>query len=263
MLHLPILRWGVPYRSVNQVVTPHFRTREPFVSMSQANVGLIRRDLLQQAEARALLQKIPVADLVSDGRQGRRSFPERHAAARSRERHDADAAAIRRAGVGDDRHAVQQRAPQHDEGARRARQGRGSARRTDARARSVGARCRIRHGARTDAQLLPAHRCARRRPAQQLSRRAFAVGADTGVEDAARAQARQRRAVDAAAHHQRLGEGGRAGRRVRLLPDRSRRRQRDPAIDAAAAWCSAMSGRRSDGRPTAASKCTARATARS
>jgi hypothetical protein len=64
MLHLPILRWGVPYRSVNQVVTPHFRTREPFVSMSQANVGLIRRDLLKQTDARALLLKIPVADLV-------------------------------------------------------------------------------------------------------------------------------------------------------------------------------------------------------
>ena len=65
MLHLPILRWGVPYRSVNQVVTPHFRTREPFVSMSQANVGLIRRDLLKQSEQRALLQRIPVADLVA------------------------------------------------------------------------------------------------------------------------------------------------------------------------------------------------------
>jgi hypothetical protein len=65
MLHLPILRWGVPYRSVNQVVTPHFRTREPFVSMSQANLGLIRRDLLRQAEARAVLQRIPVADLVA------------------------------------------------------------------------------------------------------------------------------------------------------------------------------------------------------
>ncbi len=65
MLHLPILRWGVPYRSVNQVVTPHFRTREPFVSMSQANLGLIRRDLLLQGEKRARLQKIPYADLVA------------------------------------------------------------------------------------------------------------------------------------------------------------------------------------------------------
>src|SRR5918995_984147 len=65
MLHLPILRWGTPYRSVNQVVTPHFRTREPFVSMSQANLGLIRRDLLRQGEARAALQRIPVADLIA------------------------------------------------------------------------------------------------------------------------------------------------------------------------------------------------------
>ena len=65
MLHLPILRWGVPYRSVNQVVTPHFRTREPFVSMSQAIVGLIRRVLLRQGEARARLQASPYADLVA------------------------------------------------------------------------------------------------------------------------------------------------------------------------------------------------------
>jgi hypothetical protein len=65
MLHLPILRWGKPYRSVNQVVTPHFRTREPFVSMSQANPGLIRRDLLKQAEAREALLRIAVADLVA------------------------------------------------------------------------------------------------------------------------------------------------------------------------------------------------------
>ena len=65
MLHLPILRWGVPYRSVNQVVTPHFRTRAPFVSMSQANVGMIRRDLRRPGEARATLQAIPYAALVA------------------------------------------------------------------------------------------------------------------------------------------------------------------------------------------------------
>jgi len=33
--------------------------------MSQANLGLIRRDLLKQADARAQLQRIPVADLVA------------------------------------------------------------------------------------------------------------------------------------------------------------------------------------------------------
>lgn len=65
MLHLPILRWGQPYRSVTQVVTPHFRTREPFVSMSQANVGLISRDLLRQADARRRLQAIPITELIA------------------------------------------------------------------------------------------------------------------------------------------------------------------------------------------------------
>jgi hypothetical protein len=64
MIHIPILRWGQPYRSVDRTVVPHFRTRAPFVEMSQANVGVIRRDLLRQDEARARLAAIPVADLV-------------------------------------------------------------------------------------------------------------------------------------------------------------------------------------------------------
>jgi Aldehyde dehydrogenase family len=74
MLHLPILRWGRPYRSVNTVVTPHFRTREPFVEMSQANVGLIRRDLMQQAERRATLQSIPSEALLEMSRRAAEHF---------------------------------------------------------------------------------------------------------------------------------------------------------------------------------------------
>ena len=64
MIHLPILRWGTPYKSVDRTVVPHFRTREPFVEMSLANVGIIRRDLLRQREARERLTAIPVAELV-------------------------------------------------------------------------------------------------------------------------------------------------------------------------------------------------------
>jgi acyl-CoA reductase-like NAD-dependent aldehyde dehydrogenase len=74
VIHLPILRWGVPYRSVDQAVVPHFRTRQPFVSMSLANVGLIRRDLMRQAEARARLQAVPVADLVAAARRAAEIF---------------------------------------------------------------------------------------------------------------------------------------------------------------------------------------------
>src|SRR5262245_59527652 len=64
MLHLPILRWGRPYRSVDRTVVSHFRTREPFVEMSQANVGVIRRDLLRQNDVRRTLADIPIARLV-------------------------------------------------------------------------------------------------------------------------------------------------------------------------------------------------------
>jgi hypothetical protein len=64
MLHLPILRWGRTYESVDKTVVAHFRTRQPFVTVSQANVGLIRRDLLRQADARATLSKLRSADLV-------------------------------------------------------------------------------------------------------------------------------------------------------------------------------------------------------
>ena len=65
-MHLPILRHGVPYRSLDVVRVPHHRTREPFVEVSQANAGLIRRDLLPdaQAAARDALAAISVARLL-------------------------------------------------------------------------------------------------------------------------------------------------------------------------------------------------------
>jgi acyl-CoA reductase-like NAD-dependent aldehyde dehydrogenase len=66
MIHLPILRHGVPYKSLDVVVAPHHRTREPFVEISQANPGLIRRDLRPevQAHAREALTRIPFDRLI-------------------------------------------------------------------------------------------------------------------------------------------------------------------------------------------------------
>lgn len=64
MLHIPLLRFGVPYTSVDVAATPHHRTRKPFVEISQANVGLISRDLLRQEEARAALRRFTVAELI-------------------------------------------------------------------------------------------------------------------------------------------------------------------------------------------------------
>src|SRR5271169_2849944 len=65
MVHIPILRKGVPYRSLDTIRTPHYRTREDFVEISQANVGLIRRDLLDQRSAREALAAFSTRDLIA------------------------------------------------------------------------------------------------------------------------------------------------------------------------------------------------------
>jgi len=64
MLHIPLLRHGEQYRSLDVSRVPHHRTREPFVEVSQANAGLIRRDLSHQEIARASLSKFSTRDLV-------------------------------------------------------------------------------------------------------------------------------------------------------------------------------------------------------
>src|ERR1044071_7810819 len=64
MLHIPILRKGEPYKSLDVAKVPHHRTRELFVEISQANVGLIRRALLGQKPARENLACFSTADLV-------------------------------------------------------------------------------------------------------------------------------------------------------------------------------------------------------
>lgn len=64
MLHIPILRKGVPYRSIEVQKTPHHQTREMFVEMSLANAGLIRRDLLSQRSDREALSDFTTAQLL-------------------------------------------------------------------------------------------------------------------------------------------------------------------------------------------------------
>ncbi|HLL14462.1 MAG TPA: aldehyde dehydrogenase family protein [Pyrinomonadaceae bacterium] len=64
MLHIPLLRHGEPYRSLDVVRVVHHRTREPFVEISQANAGLIRRDLREQERTRAALSAFSVRELI-------------------------------------------------------------------------------------------------------------------------------------------------------------------------------------------------------
>lgn len=64
MLNLPILRWGQPYSSLEQDTVVHFLTGETLAKVSQANGGLLGRDMRHAPRAREVLTAIPIAELI-------------------------------------------------------------------------------------------------------------------------------------------------------------------------------------------------------
>ncbi len=64
MIHFPILRWGEPYKSFDIDRVVHFATGEALAEVSQANGGLIRRDMRKAQRARDLLREIPSRELL-------------------------------------------------------------------------------------------------------------------------------------------------------------------------------------------------------
>jgi acyl-CoA reductase-like NAD-dependent aldehyde dehydrogenase len=64
MLNLPIMRWGQPYSSLEQDQVIHFQTGETLARVSQANTGLLARDMRHAQRARDLLTSIPIAELI-------------------------------------------------------------------------------------------------------------------------------------------------------------------------------------------------------
>jgi acyl-CoA reductase-like NAD-dependent aldehyde dehydrogenase len=71
MLHLPVLRWGEPYTSMEVDDVVHFSTGEPIARVSRANGGLIQRDARKSQRARDLLREISIDDLIARvGRAG-------------------------------------------------------------------------------------------------------------------------------------------------------------------------------------------------
>src|SRR5688500_9706351 len=74
MVHIPLIRRGVPYRSIDVARIAHHATGEPFAEVSQANVGLIRRDLLAQDAMRASLTQFTVARLIEMTKQAAQHF---------------------------------------------------------------------------------------------------------------------------------------------------------------------------------------------
>src|SRR5437016_8650984 len=64
MLNLPILRWGQPYTSLEQDTVTHFISGETLARVSQANAGLLGRDMPLARRAREVLTGIPIAELI-------------------------------------------------------------------------------------------------------------------------------------------------------------------------------------------------------
>jgi len=63
MVHIPILRHGQPYESVDKASLPHHVTGEPVARVSQANSGMIRRDVLNMADD--VLERFTIAELFA------------------------------------------------------------------------------------------------------------------------------------------------------------------------------------------------------
>ncbi len=64
-MHLPVIRWGEPYKSLEVANVVHFHTGEPIAEVSQANAGILSRDMRKANRAREILREIPCDDLIA------------------------------------------------------------------------------------------------------------------------------------------------------------------------------------------------------
>src|SRR5450755_4180541 len=64
MLHIPVSRWGEPYKSLDLDKVTHFDTGEALAEVSRANGGLVERDMRFAQRARDVLRSIPIRDML-------------------------------------------------------------------------------------------------------------------------------------------------------------------------------------------------------
>src|ERR1044071_8178833 len=67
--HIPALRRGRPYESLEKTEVRDHRTGELKALVSQVNAGVIRKDLQRSSESRAALRRLPIAELLERARQ--------------------------------------------------------------------------------------------------------------------------------------------------------------------------------------------------
>ncbi len=63
-MHIPVSRWGEPYKSLDIDKVVHFATGEVLAEVSRANGGIVERDMRHAQRARDILREIPCKDLL-------------------------------------------------------------------------------------------------------------------------------------------------------------------------------------------------------
>ena len=63
-MHIPVSRWGEPYKSLELDKVVHFATGEVLAEVSRANGGLVERDMRHAQRAREVLREIPIKELL-------------------------------------------------------------------------------------------------------------------------------------------------------------------------------------------------------
>ncbi|MCH2210174.1 MAG: aldehyde dehydrogenase family protein [Fuerstiella sp.] len=64
MIEIPVIRWGKPYESMQQMDVVHFETGETLAKVHEANGGIIKMDMRKSRQAREILRSFSVNDLV-------------------------------------------------------------------------------------------------------------------------------------------------------------------------------------------------------
>lgn len=72
--HLPALRRGRPYRSLDQTTLTDHRNGTPLAQVSQVNAGVLRKDLARLSESRAILRQLSSRRLIEISRQAGDQF---------------------------------------------------------------------------------------------------------------------------------------------------------------------------------------------
>src|SRR5581483_3258894 len=63
--HIPALRRGREYESLDKISVADHRTGEILAAVSQVNAGIVRKDLARLPESRAALKKLATSDLLA------------------------------------------------------------------------------------------------------------------------------------------------------------------------------------------------------